>query len=409
MAPVSPQNPTDTDSVRKPLLLVMDDDILFQRQIEFILQHSYRIISSPCAVTADSEVLAQADTIILDLNMPGEDGVSFLKSIATLEPKPKLLIASGHHESILELARSTAAMYGICRTEALQKPVSRNTLMEALARLETLAADCRVRSALLQTFSEHEILAGFHSGQFTVVYQPQIALGSNAVVGIEALARWDHPDHGRLSPAYFIETIEESIDAEAFTLAIAGMAMQDTKQIESTTGVKLKVSVNVPPVVLESDTFIDELTKLLNEHGFPPQRFQCEVTERGLEKSSPAVSASLARLRMKGILLSVDDFGVGQSGLAKLKSSAFDEIKIDRSFIEDLLTSSHSRSIVESIVNLSGQVGLRVVAEGIEDEDTLQKARLLGVANVQGYYFAKPMPSNQLNEWLMAWKKTKPE
>ena len=106
---------------------------------------------------------------------------------------------------------------------------------------------------------------------------------------------------------------------------------------------------------------------------------------------------------MQGVQLSNDDFGVGQSGLAKLKSRAFDEIKIDSSFIQDLASSSDSRSIVESIMQLSRMVGLRIIAEGVEDKLTLKHTKILGIQNIQGFYFAKPMPAAELAHWVINW------
>lgn len=383
-----------------PLLLVVDDDPLFQKQVELIVVGHYQVETSLQALSINSFALTKADTIILDLNMPGIDGISFIKTVATLSPKPKVLIASGHDESILELARNTAAMYGLNRTEVLQKPISRASLLRSLANLDRMPTTARIRSALVQTFSEDEILAGFKAGQFRVVYQPQVSIRTGAIFGLEALARWDHPEYGCLSPAHFIETIEDSDNAEAFTLAIAEIAARDVRALEKEHNHEIKISVNVPPQVLDSETFIDELMACLNRHGVAPERFQCEITERGLENHGPAVSSSLARLRMKGILLSIDDFGVGQSGLSKVKSRAFDEIKIDRSFISDLANSADSRSIVESIMQLSRSIGLRVVAEGIEDARTLKHCRLLGIDIAQGYFFSVPLSLAKLQTWL---------
>ena len=383
-----------------PILLIIDDDPLFQKQVEFIVAGDYRVEKSLQALASDSVVLAQADTIILDLNMPDIDGISFIKTVASLNPKPKLLIASGHDESILELAKSTASMYGLNRTEILRKPITRTGLLRTLANLDQMPLNTTIRSAHVQTFSEDEILVGFRSGQFRVVYQPQVSLLTGEIVGVEALARWDHPTFGWLTPAHFIETLEDSLDVEAFTLAVAEIAIREIGQLDEKFGSSMKISINVPPQVLESETFIDRLMTYLTHYGMPPQRFQCEITERGLENLGPAVYTSLARLRMKGILLSIDDFGIGQSGLSKVKSRAFDEIKIDRSFIHDLAFSAESRSIVESILQLSRAVGLSVVAEGIEDESTLEHSKRLGIKNVQGYLFSKPLQLGNLLEWL---------
>ncbi|MDP2285355.1 MAG: EAL domain-containing response regulator [Pseudohongiella sp.] len=385
-------------------LLVIDDDPLFQKQVKIILEGRYVVHANLRASAEDLCRDFPADTIILDLNMPGIDGVSFIKTIAALEPKPKLLIASGHDESILELAKSTAIMYGLSRTDVLQKPLTRSSLLRALSQLDRMpTASASLNSTMPPAFSDNEIHQGFTSGQFSALYQPQVSIITAEVIGLEALARWDHPEFGRLPPASFIEQIEHSQDAAAFTLYIAEIAARDTAQLAKDTGIALKVSVNVPPHVLQSETFIDELTQILLRHGLPPQQFQCEITERGLENPDPVIMASMARLRMKGIQLSIDDFGIGQSGLSKLKSRAFDEIKIDRSFIKDLSSSSDSRSIVESIIQLSRMVGLRIIAEGVEDRLTLKHSKILGIQNVQGYYFARPMPSYELGPWIKNW------
>jgi EAL domain-containing protein (putative c-di-GMP-specific phosphodiesterase class I)/FixJ family two-component response regulator len=386
-----------------PLLLVIDDDPLFQKQIDFILQGRYRVTPSLQALTGDAEVLTQAETIILDLDMPGVDGLSFIQTISSLGNKPKLLIVSGHDDSVLELARSTAAMYGLTRSDTLRKPVSKSGLLRSLSLLDRRPAEKKILSANVQTFSEEEILAGFRAGQFCLHYQPQVSLGTREVVGIEALVRWEHPELGRISPAHFIDTLEDSVDAAQFTLEIADIAIRDLLRLNKQESRSLKVSINVPPHILQSNTFTEELIFKLETHGLSPQQFQCEITERGLENNGPSISSNLARLRMRGVRLSIDDFGIGQSGLTKVKSKAFDEIKIDRSFIHDLSYSSESRLIVNSIVQLSHAAGLRVVAEGIEDANTLKHSRLLGISNVQGYYFARPMPFTQLQAWLNNW------
>ena len=385
-------------------LLVIDDDPLFQKQICIMLQGRYQVVANLRAVAEDLVTLSPVDTIILDLNMPGIDGVSFIKNIGSLDTKPKLLIASGHDMYILELAKSTAIMYGLTCTDILQKPVTSAGLLLALAQLDRMPAGSPATADTLPLkFSDEAIHKAFLAGEFSVAYQPQVSVSSAEVIGLEALARWDHPELGRLSPASFIEQIENSADALAFTMTIADMAIRDTVTLQKDTGLALKVSVNVPPHVLKSETFIDELMRLLTRYNLPAQQFQCEITERGLENPDPVILSTMARLRMKGVQLSIDDFGIGQSGLSKLKSRAFDEIKIDRSFIKDLSSSSDSRSIVESIIQLSRMVGLRIIAEGVEDRLTLKHSKILGIQNVQGYYFARPMPANELAPWINNW------
>ena len=401
-SPCEPSAPSNNNELRR--LLVIDDDPLFLEQMKIVLRGKYSVQTTLRAVEDESVRLSGTDTVILDLNMPGVDGVAFIKTIALLEPKPKLLIASGHELPILELAKRTAKMYGLHQTDVLQKPLTRSSVLKALAKLDRLPSAVEVRSRIMQPrFSHEEVFAAFKAGQFSTVYQPQVSLLSATVIGIEALARWDHPEFGQLSPGSFIEQIEDSNLVVAFTLQIAETAIRDTVQLEKDTGTAVKISINVPPQVLESEIFIVELMEKLTRHGLPTQRFQCEITERGLENPGPVVLESMARLRMKGVQLSIDDFGVGQSGLAKLKSRAFDEIKIDSSFIQDLASSSDSRSIVESIMQLSRMVGLRIIAEGVEDKLTLKHTKILGIQNIQGFYFAKPMPAAELAHWVINW------
>jgi EAL domain-containing protein (putative c-di-GMP-specific phosphodiesterase class I)/CheY-like chemotaxis protein len=396
-------NPQKIDT-ELPLIIVIDDDSLFQQQVEFILTGRYRILSRLRALADDLVTNSRVDTIILDLSMPGIDGVSFIKTIAKLNPKPKLLIASGHDLAILELAQNTAAMYGMSQTGILQKPLTRSSLLRALAQLDRIpAARDSSLNTVPRTFTDEDVHGGFIAGQFSAVYQPQVSIVNAEVIGLEALARWDHPEFGRLSPASFIEQIENSGDVVAFTLYMAEQAIQDTARLEVETGIALKVSVNVPPHVLRSECFIDQLIGKLEQYDFPAKRFQCEITERGLENTDPVILESMARLRMRGVQFSIDDFGIGQSGLSKLKSRAFDEVKIDRSFINDLSSSKGSRSIVESIIQLSRMVGFRIVAEGVEDRQTLKHSKSLGIQNVQGYYFAKPMPATDLARWILNW------
>jgi EAL domain-containing protein (putative c-di-GMP-specific phosphodiesterase class I)/CheY-like chemotaxis protein len=385
-----------------PLLLVIDDDTSFQAQIKLFVDKKYAVAQRLSAMPPDALSLLQADTIVLDLNIPGMNGVSFIKTIASLNPKPKLLIASGYDNPIIELARSAAELCGLTQTLALQKPISKDQLLKALVDLEFMNHDHQPSSQAPDNISKADIIKGSRAGEFLLFYQPQIALESNDIVGIEALVRWDHPQLGRLSPAYFIHSLEDSAEAIEFTLMIAEMAIRDTLHMSLDSGFKGKVSINVPPNVLISEIFMDRLCDMLKVHGLPPERFQCEVTERGLESPSLQAATTLARLRMKGIQLSIADFGVGQSGLSKINTRTFDEIKIDRSVISDLTSSLDSRSIVESIIHLASLVGMRVVAEGIEDSPTLLLTKRLGVTNVQGFYCGYPMPAQDFCSWLRA-------
>jgi len=397
--------PLTSEPADAPRLLVIDDDPVFQAQIALLLQGRFVIDARLNAVDDLGEVLARADTVLLDLNMPKVDGLSCMVRLATLACPPKLLIVSGHDTAILDLAYQTALLQGLHRTRVLQKPVSRSRLLTAIADLDSLPAADAAPDAwgADQQFSDTDVITASRSGQLNLLYQPQICLSTASVVGMEALVRWHHPSLGCIVPARFIYAIEDSTHAEEFTLAIAQQAISDTVHLTEKSGFSGKISINVPPKLLASGAFADRLIALLAAHEFPPARFQCEVTERGLDIPDPQVSASLARLRMCGIQLALDDFGVGQSGLWKIKTQAFDELKIDQSFIQDMAECANSRSIVESIVFLARRVGVRVIAEGIEDDRTHTLSLSMGVAHAQGFHCARPMSRADLEVWLSEW------
>lgn len=392
-----------------PLLLTIDDDTFFRAQVRQYAQPGFNVIECPSAAESRPEALSMATVIVLDLNMPDIDGVSFIKTLSRLRPQPGLIIASGYDRKIIELAQKTAALSGMHNTVILQKPVSRRQFRDALERIgratlhdrpgcDTPVFDC----------SLYDIKIGMTEGEFLPYFQPQICLDTDRLAGLEVLARWNHPQAGLLAPGQFIEQLEVSELAMRFTLMVAGMALQEIEKWSDRIGFDGTLSVNIPPAVLAEDDFPDELNALLQRYDFPPARFICEITERGLENErGAATAASLTRLRMKGYQLAIDDFGIGQSGLVKLKSMAFDEIKVDREFVANMSAASETMAIVKSVRQLADEMGMRVVMEGIEDANTLELVRQFGGTIGQGYFLAKPMSAQCICEWISAWSSEK--
>jgi c-di-GMP phosphodiesterase len=389
----------------KPVMLVVDDDPLFCAQIRQYARNHYQYFSSLDPRKIDAKVLASASIVVLDLNMPDCDGVELIKSFAAMSPAPRLLIASGCDQRVLDLARQTAELYGLKSTTVLRKPFNRTQFFDKLELLDRMPRESfrLVSNQVLPRLEEGHIASGMLAGQFVAYYQPQIDVSKGTVVGIEALARWQHPDYGFMTPMSFIETIELSKLAMEFTLLIIESAMQDYLTLRAATGYSGKLSINVPSEVFDNEQFASLVIDLAQKYNFPTEKLVCEFTERGVEKIEPETVATLTRLKMHDIQLSIDDFGTGQSGLSKLKSRAFDEIKIDRSFVKDISTSSESRLIVESICNLAAQSRLRVIIEGVEDKKTLDCINEFCDPLVQGFYFSKPLHINQLIPWLLDW------
>lgn len=230
-------------------------------------------------------------------------------------------------------------------------------------------------------------------------YQPKIRLDGTGEVSVEALVRWHHPTRGLLAPDEFIPVVEATGLMTALTLRTIEVAAAQAARWAGA-GRPLQVAVNLSPRCLTRAEFPDEVRSIIEDHGLQPSLLRMEVTESSVMADPPCVLAVLAGLREMGVALSVDDFGTGYSSMAYLKRLPVDELKIDRTFVKDMLVGNQDDILVQSSIDLAHNLGLTVVAEGVEDEATLVKLAALGCDAAQGYHLGRPMPPELLEEWL---------
>ncbi|WP_198679014.1 putative bifunctional diguanylate cyclase/phosphodiesterase [Aliidiomarina haloalkalitolerans] len=230
-----------------------------------------------------------------------------------------------------------------------------------------------------------------HCSQFVLHYQPQLDLHDNEITHIEALIRWQHPDFGLLPPVKFIALFEETGAINVITRWVIRECIAMLKHHHES----LKVSLNITTRDLVDDDFVPLVKELIQ--GINPERLVFEVTETGIFTDSQQAQRSMKELHQLGIQFAVDDFGTGYSSLSYLNELAIQEIKIDRSFVAELTQQSRALAIVQSTIALAKELGLDVVAEGVEDRETLELLRKLGTDRIQGYYLAKPMPETELD------------
>lgn len=235
-----------------------------------------------------------------------------------------------------------------------------------------------------------------------VYYQPKVSLADGGVVGMEALVRMHSPTLGPVSPVEFIPICEESGAIVPVGLFVLRRACRDTVQWRRNGRVPLTVAVNLSPRQLDTPGFADEALAILGEEGLPPDALELEVTETLLMQERQRVDAELMRLRDAGVSIAIDDFGTGHSSLARLTRLRADTLKIDRSFIKNLLRSREDESIARSIIDLARILDLKVVAEGVET--TAHAARLMDFRchMGQGYLYAPPLPRPGFQDWLDA-------
>lgn len=244
-----------------------------------------------------------------------------------------------------------------------------------------------------------EARQALNTDQFQLYYQPKLDLHSRRVVGVEALARWRHPEHGFVSPAEFIPVIEQTALVGPFTLSVLNLGLKQAAAWRAS-GLALRMSLNLSARNLQDPQLPEQFGQLLKVWAVPPERIVLEITESALMVDPASSTKVIARLDALGVGLSIDDYGTGYSSLSFLRQLPLDELKIDKSFVLHMDTDANDEVIVRSTVDLAHNLGFKVVAEGVETQAVLEKLGAIGCDSIQGYYISKPLPADALEAWL---------
>ena len=239
---------------------------------------------------------------------------------------------------------------------------------------------------------EIDLWTAFGKGQFFLVYQPQFDLVSGEIVGAEALLRWNHPTRGQISPAEFIPLAELT----GLISPLGSWALEKACSDAAKWPGNLRLAVNLSVQQLRRGRMNDEVERALARSGLPPERLELEITESIFIRDSRQAMAALRELQRKGIHLALDDFGTGYSSLSYVSSFPFNKLKIDRSFVAQLMESETARAVVKTIIALTQHINIGVIAEGVETVEQLNALRSLGCREAQGFYFAKPLSADDL-------------
>jgi diguanylate cyclase (GGDEF)-like protein len=263
------------------------------------------------------------------------------------------------------------------------------------------AAHGRYRMEQLSLLSE--LRRAIEHGELRLEYQPKIDMHTGQVAGAEALVRWQHPERGLVPPSDFIPFAEQTGFIKSITRWVIDAAVRQCARW-SQLGMSLKLVINISMQDLLDSGMPDAILAALQGNDVPARSLGLEITESGVMQDQAAAVGVLKRLRALGIDVAIDDFGTGHSSLAYLKQLHVSELKIDRSFVRNLVQDDKDRAIVLSIIELAHNLKLTVVAEGVEDRNTLDVLRKLGCDSVQGYVFARPLAEREFRDWLAGWK-----
>lgn len=246
-------------------------------------------------------------------------------------------------------------------------------------------------------FIEENMQAAINERQFLMYLQPKYSITKNEIIGAEALVRWNHPDRGMIYPNQFIPIVEENGFVKKVDYYIWKEACRFIKKCEDAGIDSCPVSVNVSRVHLHDNECVHVLSDMINESGITKKLLELEITETA---SDQQISKKALQLKEAGFTLLMDDFGSGYSSLNILLETPFDVIKLDKKFMENMIVSSKGRLILEQVVLMASKLELGLLAEGVETKEQIEMLRNIGCDQVQGYYYAKPMPEEEFFELL---------
>ena len=266
------------------------------------------------------------------------------------------------------------------------------------ARAEMFRTDMGERLRLRMTM-ERDLRMAVARKELRLHWQPQVDTASWRISGCEALLRWQHGELGLIPPMNFIPMAEET----GLIVDLGAWVLDEACRVGAHKLPGLMVAVNVSPIQVVRDDFVNVVRKALSSSGLPAQRLEIEITESLFIDASPKALRNLETLRQMGVRVALDDFGTGYSSLAYLRQFPFDTLKIDRAFVRELVTQHDARAIVRSIVDLATALGMSTVAEGVEEPAQYELLRRAGCAGVQGFLIARPMPIDQVLEMIESW------
>lgn len=345
---------------------------------------------------------ANIDICFIDLNMPGMDGMELIRHMARSANPVSIVLSSALDPSLVFSVESMSQAYGVNLLGAITKPATPEELTAIIGRHTPKESRHPVARHVAETCTLEDILQGLQEDQFAPYFQPKVELATGKVKGVEAFARWEHPQRGIIAADAFIPVLEAHGKMDQISWNIIRKSAAACRTLHDA-GHAISISINLASQPLCELEFADHFAACVAAHGIEPGFITVEITESASRTEMPAFLENLARLRMKGFMLAVDDYGTGDASMQEQLRIPFSELKIDRSFV---VGASHNEALglaLASSLELAQKLKRESTAVGVETRQDWDLLNKLGCTNAQGYFIAKPMDVKALPGWIEEW------
>ena len=347
---------------------------------------------------------ASPDIILTDLDMPGMDGIEFIRHLGLAQSGASMIVVSALERNLLTSVATMAKAYGVDIVGFVEKPVTRQKLEELVSRHRPGSGLPYQQRRDMPAVTLDEIRVALAQDRFEPYFLPKVEIATSRVLGAEALARWNRPDDGVLGPEAFLAPLEDSGNVNELFRQIVPKAAQLCRRMRSM-GHDTLVCLNLSLRQLTDVDLADHITAAVRAAGAEPRDIVLEVTESAATDNLGMALENLARLRMKGFGLGIDDYGTGYASLEQLMRIPFNELKIDHSLVTQAPLNESARVIVESSIELARKLNIIAVGEGVESQSQWDLLAELHCQCAQGYFISRPLPADDFLRWLHTWKR----